>query len=193
MKFINIIGTTGSGKSTLAKQLSKQLNLVYIELDDLLWLDDWQESSNEALFLKLKIATENADTGWVLDGLYTRTIPMIMQQADMVIWLDYPFWVNLYRLTRRTLKGLVNQKPLWKHSNNRENLKLILSKQSIFVWLIKSYPKNRKKYLNLMKNPAYQHIRVIRLTSPKQTSALLGSVSKSMLLLNESMIDIKEN
>ncbi|NOZ97118.1 MAG: adenylate kinase, partial [Gammaproteobacteria bacterium] len=34
MKFINIIGTTGSGKSTLAKQLSKQLNLVYIELDD---------------------------------------------------------------------------------------------------------------------------------------------------------------
>ena len=193
MKFINIIGTTGSGKSTLAKQLSKQLNLVYIELDDLLWLDDWQESSNEALFLKLKIATENADTEWVLDGLYTRTIPMIMQQADMVIWLDYPFGVNLYRLTRRTLKGLVNQKPLWKHSNNRENLKLILSKQSIFVWLIKSYPKNRKKYLNLMKNPAYQHIRFIRLTSPKQTAAFLGSVSKSMLLLNESMIDIKEN
>ncbi len=174
MKFINIIGTTGSGKSTLAKQLSKQLNLVYIELDDLLWLDDWQESSNEALFLKLKIATENADTGWVLDGIYTRTIPMIMQQADMVIWLDYPFWVNLYRLTRRTLKGLVNQKPLWKHSNNRENLKLILSKQSIFVWLIKSYPKNRKKYLNLMKNPDYQHIQFIRLTSPQQTKEFLN-------------------
>ena len=174
MKFINIIGTTGSVKSTLAKQLSKQLNLVYIELDDLLWLDDWQESSNEALFLKLKIATENADTGWVLDGLYTRTIPMIMQQADMVIWLDYPFGVNLYRLTRRTLKGLVNQKPLWKHSNNRENLKLILSKQSIFVWLIKSYPKNRKKYLNLMKNPDYQHIQFIRLTSPQQTKEFLN-------------------
>ncbi len=193
MKFINIIGTTGSGKSTLAKQLSKQLNLAYIELDDLLWLDDWQESSNEALFLKLKIATENAEAGWILDGLYTRTIPMVMQQAEMVIWLDYPFWVNLYRLTRRTLKGLVNQKPLWKHSNNRENLKLILSNQSIFVWLIKSYPKNRKKYLNLMQNPAYQHIRFIRLTSPKQTAAFLGSVSKSMLLLNESIVDIKEN
>lgn len=41
MKFINIIGTTGSGKSTLAKQLAEKRQLNYIELDDLLWLDDW--------------------------------------------------------------------------------------------------------------------------------------------------------
>jgi len=88
MKFINIIGTTGSGKSTLARQLAEKTKLQNIELDNLLWLDDWQESPNDALFLKLKIAMENAETGWVIDGLYTRTIPMIMEKVDTVIWLD---------------------------------------------------------------------------------------------------------
>jgi len=64
MKFINIIGTTGSGKSTLALELAEKTKLQNIELDNLLWLDDWQELSNDALFLKLKIAIENAETGW---------------------------------------------------------------------------------------------------------------------------------
>ena len=69
MKFINIIGTTGSGKSTLARKLAEKLKIQYIELDDLLWLDDWQESSNDAFFCKLKTAMEDATAGWVLDGL----------------------------------------------------------------------------------------------------------------------------
>ncbi|MFM2331632.1 MAG: hypothetical protein RIQ74_455, partial [Pseudomonadota bacterium] len=56
MKFINVIGTTGSGKSTFARQLAQKQQLQYIELDNLLWLDNWQESSNKALLIKLKIA-----------------------------------------------------------------------------------------------------------------------------------------
>jgi len=173
MKFINIIGTTGSGKSTLARELAEKTKLQNFELDNLLWLDDWQESSNDALFLKLKIAMENAAAGWVIDGLYTRTIPMIMEKVDTVIWLDYPFHINLYRLTKRTLGRVISRKKLWENSNNRESLKLMLSKESVFIWLIKSYPKNRKKYSDLMQNPAYQHIQFIRLTSPKQTEAFL--------------------
>lgn len=171
MKFINIIGTTGSGKSTFARKLADQRKLQNIELDNLLWLDDWQESSNDALFLKLKIAMENAETGWVIDGLYTRTIPMIMEKVDTVIWLDYPFHINLYRLSKRTFGRVISREKLWENSDNRESLKLMLSKESIFIWLIKSYPKNRKKYSDLMQNPAYQHIQFIHLTSPKQTEA----------------------
>lgn len=176
MKFINIIGTTGSGKSTLARQLVQKQQLQYIELDNLLWLDDWQESTNEALFLKLKNAIENAATGWVIDGLYTRTIPMMMEKVDTVIWLDYSFHINLYRLTKRTFGRVISRKKLWEDSNNRESLKLMLSKQSIFIWLIKSYPKNRNKYFDLMQNPDYQHIRFIRLTSPKQAVKFLEQI-----------------
>ena len=85
MKFINIIGTTGSGKSTFARKLAQKQQLQYIELDNLLWLDDWQESADDAFFFKLKSNMEAAATGWVIDNLYTRSIEMIWSQVDTVI------------------------------------------------------------------------------------------------------------
>ena len=50
MKFINVIGTTGSGKSTFARKLARQLELTPIEMDDLFWLDDWQEPTDGVFF-----------------------------------------------------------------------------------------------------------------------------------------------
>lgn len=174
MKFINIIGTTGSGKSTLAKQLSKQLNLVYIELDDLLWLDNWQESSNEEFFCKLKLSMNAASEGWVIDNLYTRSIDIIWTQADTVIWLDYAFHINFFRLTKRTLWRAISRQTLWENSNNKESWKIMFSKKSIFLWMLQKYPQNKQRYLAMMQNPDYQHIQFIRLTSPQQTKEFLN-------------------
>ncbi len=44
MKFINIVGTSASGKPTFARQLGQKLGLAHIEMDDLFWQDDWQET-----------------------------------------------------------------------------------------------------------------------------------------------------
>ncbi|WP_151981171.1 shikimate kinase [Acinetobacter guerrae] len=178
MKFINIIGTTGSGKSTLARKLAQKRKLHYIELDNLLWLDHWQESSNEEFFCKLKSSINAASEGWVIDNLYTRSIDMILTQADTVIWLDYAFHINFFRLTKRTLWRAISRKTLWENSNNKESWKIMFSKKSIFLWMLQKYPQNKRRYLAMMQHPDYQHIQFIRLTSPKQTAAFLGSVSK---------------
>ena len=37
MAKIYIIGSVGSGKTTLAKRLSKELNILYYELDSVTW------------------------------------------------------------------------------------------------------------------------------------------------------------
>ncbi|MDH0717611.1 shikimate kinase [Acinetobacter junii] len=177
MKFINIIGTTGSGKSTLARKLAEKLKIQYIELDDLLWLDDWQESSNDAFFCKLKLSMGAASTGWVIDNLYSRSIDMIWSEVDTVIWLDYSFSVNFYHLTKRTLWRILSRERLWKNSNNRENLKMVFSQKSIFLWMFQKYPQNKKRYLAMMNNPKYQHIRFINLTSPRKIAAFLKQIS----------------
>ena len=176
MKFINIIGTTGSGKSTFARKLAQKQQLQYIELDNLLWLDDWQESADDAFFFKLKSNMEAAATGWVIDNLYTRSIEMIWSQVDTVIWLDYSFSLNLYRLTKRTLSRVLSQKPLWENSNNRENWKMMLSRKSIFIWMIQKYPKNRQKYQAMMHDPQYAHLQFVHLASPKQAKLFLKQI-----------------
>lgn len=173
MRYINIVGTTGSGKSTLARALSKKLQLSYIELDNLLWLDDWQESPDVEFLAKLEYSMQDASQGWVIDNIYTRATGMIWQQVDTIIWLDYSFSLNLYRLFKRTLSHVISRKRLWSDSNNRESFKMMLSKESIFIWMIQKYPKNRQKYLAMMQDPKYQHIQFIHLTSPKQTKAFL--------------------
>ena len=52
MQRINVIGTSGSGKSTFAKELAKQLEINYIEMDALNWLPNWQEADPDKFFRK---------------------------------------------------------------------------------------------------------------------------------------------
>ena len=52
MKRINVVGTSASGKTTFSRKLAERLNLTHIELDNLLWLDDWQETPDFEFFQK---------------------------------------------------------------------------------------------------------------------------------------------
>ncbi|RUP40908.1 MAG: adenylate kinase [Acinetobacter sp.] len=176
MKFINVIGTTGSGKSTFARKLARQLELRPIEMDDLFWLDDWQEPTDGVFFEKLKNKMDRTTGGWVLDGNYTRTMSLKLVKIDTIVWLDYSFSRNFFHLMKRSLFNLISQRKLWENSNNRESLKLLFSKQSIFIWLIQQYPRNKAKYQMMMQDQKYQHIQFIRLTSPKQAAEFLQQI-----------------
>ena len=76
---------------------------------------------------------------------YTRSIQMIMQQVNTVIWLDYLFHINLYRLTKRTLGCVIRRKKLWENSNNRESLKL--NREQIELNKYAVYPKGIEQWL----------------------------------------------
>lgn len=177
MKFINIIGTTASGKTTFSRQLAQKLDLSHIEMDDLFWLDNWQETPDDQFFLKLQSQMNAADEGWVLDGNYSRTLPLKLAKLDTIIWLDYSFRLNFYRSIKRAISRAMSQKPLWKSSNNHETFRRsFLSKDSIILWMINHHAKNRQKYLKMMHDPQYQHLQFIRLASPKQAAEFLQKI-----------------
>lgn len=176
MKYINIIGTSGSGKTTLAKQLSSQLGLAYIELDNLFWLDDWIESGDELFFSQLKQQMDLHPEGWVIDGNYSKTQHIKWEKVDTIIWIDLPFYLNFYQSVSRTLHRVLTQKNLWTNSNNKERLSMMLSRDSIIFWMIKTHAKNRKKYQKLMSHQDYQHIQFIHLKSRKEINAFLKHV-----------------
>ncbi|MGN5763676.1 adenylate kinase [Acinetobacter calcoaceticus] len=184
MKFINVVGSSAAGKTTFARQLAQKLGLSHIEMDDLFWLDNWQETPDHEFFAKLQHQMDEAASGWVLDGNYSRTLDLKLKYIDTIIWLDYSFSLNLYRSVKRAISRAVTQKRLWENSNNRESFKTsFLSKDSIILWMITHHAQNRKKYLAMMNDARYQHIRFIRLTSPKQAAIFLNEMDTDLFNL----------
>ncbi len=174
---INVVGTSGSGKSTLSKQLSEQYCLPYISLDQLFWKPDWEHSGDQELLTKVKNALDTHRC-WVIDGNYTRTIPLKWAAVDVVIWLDYSFPRVLYQALTRALYNSWHKQELWPGTNNRESFKKLFSRDSIVLWTLKTYSRTRKKYQAHIQNTRYQHIRFIRITSPKQAKKQLAILSQ---------------
>ena len=173
MKKVIIVGTTGSGKSTLAKALSKKLDLPYIQLDAYFWKPDWQGSSDEEFFPKIIKAIDRP--GWIIDGNYNRTNHLTWKDVDTVIWVNLPFWLTFYQSFTRSFKRALSKKELWKDTGNKESFSRMFSKDSILIWLFKTYDSNIEKYEKRINDPEFSHIKFHRLHSRKQVRQFIES------------------
>ena len=169
---IKVVGTSGSGKSSFARELAERLGLPYCEMDRLFWKPGWQQSSDDELFRKVHEVTSRPR--WVLDGNYTRTLPIKWKQVQLVIWLDPSFVRTVFRVTGRTIRRALTQEELWPGTGNRESLiEAFLSKKSIIWWAITTHRGNRRKYSSIMSSPAYSHICFVRLSSQAAAASFL--------------------
>lgn len=165
---IIVVGTTSSGKSTLAENLAAKLNLDFVELDALYWQPNWVGTLDSEFAAKVSDATRG--DRWVVAGNYSRTRPITWPRAEVVIWLDYSFPVVFGRLFKRTIRRTFTREVLWGTNVERfwPHLKL-WSDESLFTWLLKTYWRRKREYPQLLALPEYQHLEVIRFTSPKET------------------------
>ena len=168
---INIVGTAGSGKSTFARLLAEKMNVPYIQLDELHWKPNWTESTDEELFPKLKNALSSER--WVLDGNYTRTIPIKWKRVQTVIYLDLPFLIVLYRIISRSLLRSIKNEELW-HGNKETVWKHLFTRDSMILWTIRTFHKNREKYEELFGKEEYSHIKFVRLRTRKEVKDFLN-------------------
>ena len=175
MKRIAVIGTSGSGKTTFANSLARLLNVPHIELDQLHWNPNWQETPRDQFIEKVRAAT-NAPA-WVVDGNYTTKVsPIVWQQADTIVWLDYPFRVILFRLVIRTFKRLVLGNECC--NGNRESWRMAFSKESIILWAFQSHWRHRRDYSAKLRDPAHAHLRQMRFRSPAEAAHWLNQVQQ---------------
>jgi adenylate kinase family enzyme len=173
---INVVGTSGVGKSTLARRIARQLALPCIEMDRLYWLPQWQGTPDEAFFAKLAAAT--AAPGWVLDGNYNRSRQIKWRDVDLVVWLDYGFCRTLRQAVCRAAARASRRQELWPGTGNCESFRRsFFSRESIIWWTIKTWRHNRQRYLADMADPAWQHIRFVRLRNRRQTEDFLRQLT----------------
>lgn len=174
---IAVIGVTGSGKTTLARQLSARLGIAHVEMDALHFGENWSELP-EAEF-RARVQNATAGPAWITDGNYSAVRDLIWGRADTLIWLDYSLAFVLARLTRRTFKRIFTHERLW-HGNVETFAGQFLSKDSLFVWLLKTYPKRKREYSQALSDPQRSHLRRVRLTSARQTAAWLAQVPAAL-------------
>ncbi len=172
MQRIAVVGTTGQGKSTLARQLAAKFGMEYVELDAINWQPNWTPISPDEFQERVKDAVGREH--WVIEGGYSPVRPLIWTRADTVIWLDYPLPFVFWRLLRRTIGRMISREVLW--NGNRESFANLFTADSIIVWLFRSYWRRKKQFPELFTRPEYQHIRVIRFQSAKDTEKWLDSL-----------------
>ena len=178
---INIIGTSGSGKSTFGRKLAESLSLPFLEMDAFFWGPDWAFPDDKEFFLELASALEGEN--WVLDGNYTRTLPIKWDNIDIVIWLDFGFLRTLYQAITRAFARIITREEIWLGTGNRETLGKLFSWDSIVLWTLKSYRRNRKKNAGYMQSDKYNHIQFIRLKSPGQAKIFLEKAAGNQDLI----------
>jgi adenylate kinase family enzyme len=174
MQRVSVIGVTGSGKTTFAASLATRLRVPHVELDALHWEPNWTMAELDVFHHR--VATHVSADGWVIDGNYSKVRDLVWGRADTVVWLDYSFALTFARLLRRTLARVHSGEELW--NGNRERFAgQFLSRDSLLVWAIKTYPRYRATFPVLLANNAYSHLRVVRLRAPRDARRWLGSLS----------------
>ena len=99
MNRIVVIGCAGSGKSTLSQKLGEIYKLPVIHLDKFYWKPSWVESPKDEWDQTVEAFTKKDQ--WIIDGNYARTMEQRLERADLVIFLDMPRWLCLYRVLKR--------------------------------------------------------------------------------------------
>lgn len=176
---IVVIGTSGSGKTTLAGLLACRLGLAHVELDGLHWEPHWTQAALPVFRTRVAAALDRES--WIVDGNYGKVRDLVWPRADTVVWLDYPLWLILWRLLRRTIRRVVWRESLW--NGNRERLiEQFASRDSLFLWALRSHGRHRRDYPELLSRPECAHLTVVRLHSPRQTRRWLARLLPATLL-----------
>ena len=171
-----VVGTTGSGKTHLARQIAVRLGVPHVELDALHWEPNWTMA--ETARFRDRVACAVAEGAWVVDGNYSKVRDIVWPRAEVLVWLDYPLSVSLWRLTRRTLTRIVTGEELW--GTNRESVRnTFLSRDSLILWAIRTHGRHRREFAELPRRPEYAHLAVVRLRSPSETRMWLEGLPAS--------------
>ncbi|HWG57363.1 MAG TPA: shikimate kinase [Gaiellaceae bacterium] len=166
---IAVVGTaSGSGKTTLARELARRLDVPFVELDALHHGPDWTEAT--AAELRARVEPLVAGDAWVVDGNYHGKLgTLVLERAELVVWLDLPRRVWLPRLLRRTVRRIARREELW-HGNRETFRNAVVGRDSLFLFALRHERRRRREWPDRLAR--FPHV---RLRSPKEVEGWLAT------------------
>lgn len=175
MQRIAVVGTSCAGKTTFARRLAEITSAPHIELDALHWGPNWTAKPLEEFRSLVDRATRPAR--WVCDGNYLPVRDLVWGRADTLVWLNYSFPTVFSRGLRRTLARCATRERLY--SDNRESFRIaLLSRDSILLWILQTFWKQRREYPALFDLPEWSHVQVVEHRGPRESRRFLARLSQ---------------
>jgi adenylate kinase family enzyme len=167
-----IHGVTGSGKTTLAAEISARTGIPWHSMDELTWEPGWVQVTPEVQ--RERGAAICRQDAWVMDTAYSTWLDLAVARAEVILALDYPRWLSLGRLLRRTFARIVDKQLIC--NGNTETWRQAFSNESIILWHFRSFAKKRARIDAWLRDPPGPQ--VIHLTSPQATRRWLETLER---------------
>lgn len=167
---ILVYGVTGSGKSTAAARIAAATGLPLTLVDELTWLPGWVPVDAEEQ--RRVIGDITRGERWVLDSSYGAWLDLVLPRAELVVGLDYPRWLSLWRLLRRTVSGAITKEP--RCNGNVESWRNLVARDSIIRWHFQSFARKRSRMRAWAADPGVPPVVLVR--HPRELEAVLISL-----------------
>ncbi|HEY5588516.1 MAG TPA: hypothetical protein VIK86_06125 [Candidatus Paceibacterota bacterium] len=155
-KRIIILGGSGSGKSTLANRMGLYTGYPIYHMDKMLHNPDWsRKDKNEWGNICNEFLSK--DIG-IVDGNYTSIMPNRLNWADLIIFIDTPTRVKIYRFIRRNIRGSLG---LDEHYGIPEGAKERFS-VSFILWLYRWDKNFKTKIFSMLESVKDKKVLIIK-------------------------------
>ncbi|MFD3756723.1 hypothetical protein [Streptomyces sp. NPDC058622] len=172
-KRIALVGPVASGKSTLATAIAAHTALHHLDLDELFWGPDWTPVDPGIFHSGVKGAL--GGQVWIADGNYGGEVAeMLLDRAELAIWLDLPLRVCLPRLVNRSVRRAASGQELF--AGNRESFRHLLGRDSILRWGPLHHHRHRRRWAERLRRAKSDGLPVIHLDRPAAISPRLRAL-----------------
>lgn len=182
LRRIHVMGNSSAGKSTLGERLASALEVPFVELDALNWLPGWvglNATDPDELDRRMREAT--AGDGWVVAGSYTAFAQRAFwHRVQVVIWLDLPRRLLLWRMLSRSWRRWRSRELLW--GTNYESFWgqfcVWRRSESLLWWIWTQHAHKRRELLRMMADQRWSHVRFVRLVSLPEIEAFAALLER---------------
>lgn len=109
-----VAGASGAGKTSAARRIAETLCIPRHELDALHHGPGWVKRSE----FESDVAAFSVEPAWVCEWQYRSVRSLLLERAEMLVWIDVPIRTQMWQLVMRTLRHRFLRQELW--NGNRE-------------------------------------------------------------------------